>query len=29
MSCKPEKEDRKQEFYKVLQRDIRSQIFYE
>lgn len=29
MSCEPEKENRKQEFYKVLQRDIRSQIFYE
>jgi hypothetical protein len=29
MSCEPEKEDRKQEFYKVLQQDFRSQIFYE
>ncbi len=29
MSCEPENEDRKKEFYKVLQEDIRSQIFYE
>jgi len=29
MSCNPENEDRKKEFYKVLQQDIRSQIFYE
>jgi hypothetical protein len=29
MSCDPENEDRKKEFYKVLQQDIRSQIFYE
>lgn len=29
MSCKPENEGRKKEFYKVLQQDIRSQIFYE
>jgi hypothetical protein len=29
MSCAPENEDRKKEFYKVLQQDIRSQIFYE
>ena len=29
MSCEPENEDRKKEFYKVLQQDIRSQIFYE
>jgi hypothetical protein len=29
MSCAPENEERKKEFYKVLQQDIRSQIFYE
>jgi hypothetical protein len=29
LSCEPENEDRKKEFYKVLQQDIRSQIFYE
>jgi len=29
MSCDPENEDRKKEFYKVLQQDIRSQIFYQ
>ena len=29
MSCDAENEDRKKEFYKVLQQDIRSQIFYE
>jgi hypothetical protein len=29
MSCNPENEDRKKEFYKVLQQDVRSQIFYE
>ncbi len=29
MICEPENEDRKKEFYKVLQQDIRSQIFYE
>jgi hypothetical protein len=29
MSCEPENEDRKKELYKILQQDIRSQIFYE
>ena len=29
MSCEPENEDRKKEFYKLLQQDIRNQIFYE
>jgi hypothetical protein len=29
LSCDPGNEDRKKEFYKVLQQDIRSQIFYE
>jgi hypothetical protein len=29
MSCVPENEDRKKEFYKVLQQDIRNQIFYQ